>query len=95
MTFAPTATAHGVQFAVKVVPGASRDRIAGVLGSALKVQIAAAPEAGKANRRLCEVLAAALDTAVRDVEVVSGHHAPHKVVAVRGRSPADVLARLG
>lgn len=94
MTFAPTATATGVRFAVKVVPGASRDRIAGVLGDALKVQVAAPPEDGKANRRLCEVLAAALGVAVRDVAVASGQHMPRKIVEVRGRSPEDVLEQI-
>ena len=42
---------------VKVVPGASRDRVAGMLGDALKVQVSAPPEAGKANKAVLRVLA--------------------------------------
>ena len=42
---------------MKVVPGASRTRLAGQLGDALKVAVAAPPEAGKANAALIELLA--------------------------------------
>src|SRR5947207_8641105 len=45
---------------VKVVPGASRDRIAGKLGDALKVQVSAAAERGKANAAVIAVIAATL-----------------------------------
>jgi len=34
---------------VKVVPGASRDRVAGRYGDGIKIQTSAPPEAGKAN----------------------------------------------
>jgi uncharacterized protein (TIGR00251 family) len=83
-----------VQFAVKVVPGAARDRIAGRLGDALKVQISAPPERGRANDRLCEVLAAVLGVPVRSVEVASGASNPRKVVAVRGLAAELVQQRL-
>lgn len=84
-----------VQFAVKAVPGASRDRIVGLLGEALKVQVSAAPEGGKANERLCEVLAARLGVPKHAVQVVAGHGNPRKVVAVRGLAADAVRAALG
>lgn len=87
------AIADGVQFAVKVVPGAARDRIVGLLGEALKVQVAAAPEGGKANARLCELLAAALAVPVRAVQVTSGAGNARKVIAVQGLSLASAQAR--
>jgi uncharacterized protein len=83
-----------VRFQVKVVPGASRDRIQGVLGTQLKVQVAAPPEGGKANERLCELLAAALAVPPRAVEVMAGHGSPRKTVAVSGLGADVVLARL-
>ncbi|MGE3173122.1 MAG: DUF167 domain-containing protein [Planctomycetota bacterium] len=84
-----------MQFAVKVVPGSSRDRVQGLLGAALKVQVAAPPERGRANARVVEVLAAALGVAPAAITLVAGHHAPHKRVEVRGLTAAQVLRRLG
>lgn len=83
-----------VQFAVKVVPGASRDRIVGLYGEALKVQVSAPPEGGKANARVCEVLATMLAVAKRDVTVVQGRSSAHKVVQVRGLSASAAIERL-
>ncbi|MGB9626422.1 MAG: DUF167 domain-containing protein, partial [Phycisphaerae bacterium] len=55
-TLAYRDTPGGVEVAVKVVPGSSRDRIMGVLGDALKIAVAAPPEKGKANQAVIEVL---------------------------------------
>lgn len=94
MTLAVTELADGVAFAVKVVPGAARDRITGLLGDALKVQIAAPAEKGKANERLCGVLAAALGVPRRSVQVTSGHGSPRKLVTVYGTTAALLRATL-
>jgi uncharacterized protein (TIGR00251 family) len=84
----------GVWIDVKAVPGASRDRIAGWLANALKVQVAAPPERGQANERLCGVLAAALGVPVRAVRVLRGATTPRKTVAVAGLAASDARARL-
>jgi uncharacterized protein (TIGR00251 family) len=94
VTVAFVADATGVRFAVKVVPGAARDRIQGALGEALKVQVAAPPEQGKANTRLCELLAAALGVPTRSVVVASGHGSARKVVHVRGLDADTARERL-
>lgn len=95
MTWQVSETGDGVQFAVKVVPGASRDRIVGLVGDALKVQVAAPPERGKANDRLCAVLAAALAVPARAVTVHAGHGSPRKVVRVAGVDAEALRGRLG
>lgn len=94
MTLRLQATDDGVRIAVKAVPGSSRDRIAGILGDALKVCVAAPPEDGKANQRICEMLAVAFGVTRRDVAVVSGQAARHKSVDVRGLDVETARARL-
>jgi uncharacterized protein (TIGR00251 family) len=74
----------GLDLAIKVVPGASRTEIAGLLGNRLKVRVAAAPEGGKANRALVEMLREWFG--VRDVEIVAGHSSAEKTVRISGVS---------
>jgi uncharacterized protein len=83
-----------VVFAVKVVPGAARDRIVGALGDAVKVAVTQAPERGRANAAVCALLAAALGIAPRAVRIAAGTTAARKQVAVRGLTAPAVLARL-
>lgn len=85
----------GVELRVKVVPGASRDRIAGLLGDALKVQVASAPERGKANASVMALIARALGLSARDISVVRGRTSPQKVLMIRGGSKAAVAMALG
>jgi len=69
---------------VKVVPGSSRDAVVGMLGDALKVKVAAAPEGGKANQRVCGLLAEKLKVGAADVEVASGTTSAHKTLRISG-----------
>ena len=84
----------GAVIAVKVVPGASRDRIVGVLGDALKIAVAAPPEKGKANAAVAKMLAKALGIDRRDVTLVSGRTSPRKEFRVQTVNSASVLAHL-
>jgi uncharacterized protein (TIGR00251 family) len=87
------ATPAGLELRLKVVPGASRSAIAGVLGDRLKVRVAAPPEDGKANRAVIEVLVAWLGTA--GIEIVAGHgHAEKtaRVTGLRALSPVQLAA---
>lgn len=84
-----------IEFAVKVVPGSARDRICGLLGDSLKVQVSAPPEGGAANTRVCELLAAALQLPVRSLTVAVGTTSPRKVVTALGIDAATLHQRLG
>jgi len=85
----------GALVAVKVVPGASRDKVVGPLGDRLKVQVRQPPEKGKANEALCRVLAGVLAVKPADVVVVRGQTRPEKEVRVCGLEAGDVRRRLG
>jgi uncharacterized protein (TIGR00251 family) len=80
-----------MRFAVKVVPGARRARIAGWLGDALKVTVAAPPERGRANRAAAELLERALGVAVH---LVDGERSPRKVFEVPDLDDSQVRDRL-
>jgi uncharacterized protein (TIGR00251 family) len=71
---------------VKVVPGASRNKVVGMLGDALKIQVAAAPERGKANAAVIEVLAEFFGIKEGQIELVSGQTQPRKTFVVNGVS---------
>lgn len=85
----------GVEVRVKVVPGASRDRIAGMLGNALKLQVAAAPERGRANAAVAAILAKTLRVGLRDVTVVRGQTSPMKVIRISGVTAQRAAELLG
>ena len=84
-----------VRLAIKVVPKASRDGVAGWLGDILKVCVTAPPERGKANTAVERVVADALGVPRDRVRVIAGHASPRKVVEIDGVEDADVRARLG
>jgi len=78
-----------MQLQVKVVPGASRDEVAGWLGESLKIRVQAAPEKGKANKAVIRILSELLEVPRRQIELVRGAGSQNKVFAVDGRSMTD------
>jgi uncharacterized protein (TIGR00251 family) len=73
-----------VRLRVKVTPKARRTEIKGFLADGtLKARVRAAPERGKANAELCEMLAAALGVKPAQVEVTSGASSPLKLILIR------------
>ena len=65
----------------------------GVWNDALRLAVAAPPEAGKANREIERFLAEALGLKAGDVEVIAGLSNPRKRVRLRAGA-ATVRARL-
>lgn len=89
-----TRDAAGIRLPLKVVPGASRDRIVGALGEALKVAVSKPPQGGDANKAVVRVLAAALGVPVASVNIVRGHSNPRKEAQVVGLSMQELTSRL-
>lgn len=90
-------TAHdgGARFAVHVKPRASKSQVLGPKDGALELAVAAPPVDGAANAAVCALLAEALGTAKRNVQIVKGDTSRTKLVLVREVAPAEIARRLG
>ena len=85
---------RGVRLPIKVVPGASRNSIAGWLGDALKVRVTAPPERGRANAAVEGLIADALGLPRQDARVVAGMTSTRKLIEIEGISEAELHRRL-
>lgn len=90
--------AEGLRVEVRLVPGARRTQISGLVEGAdgrvaLKVSVTAQPEAGKANAALIEFLADTWRLPKSAIALVAGHAARRKSVLIRGDGKA-LLARI-
>jgi uncharacterized protein len=83
-----------IRLRLRVSPGASRSEVVGRHGDAWKVRVAAAPEGGKANDALVELLATTFEVPRAGIEIASGHGSRDKSVVIQGVTDADVEARL-
>jgi uncharacterized protein (TIGR00251 family) len=81
-----------VTFAVRVQPRASKNEIAGVMGSALKVRLQAPALEDRANEALCEYLAELLKTPKSAVRILSGHRGRSKRIEILGVTGQQVYA---
>ena len=87
-----TATPAGLLLPIQAKPKASRSAVVGVHAGRLKVAVTEAPERGKANAAVLDVLAEALSLRRSQVELVAGEADPRKTVRVTGID-ADELRR--
>jgi len=89
------ADGDGLTILVKVVPGAKRSEVAGMLGERLKVRVAAPPEDGKANKAVEALLAHLLGLKPASVTIAHGQTRPEKTVRVCGISRDAAAKALG
>ena len=85
---------RGVVIAVKAQPGARKNAVLGLRGDAIRIAVTAAPERGKANQAVAEVLAKALGVKVSQISLLTGETSREKRFLIEGASPADLEARL-
>jgi uncharacterized protein len=78
---------------VRVVPGAHTSALVGRHGDGWKVRVAVAPERGRANKALLELLAERLGVRASALRLVAGHTGRDKIVEVEGIG-AEELVRL-
>ena len=79
---------------IKVVPGARKNRVVGKYGDAIKIQVSAPPEQGKANHAVIAVLSKVLGVSPQQIAIIRGHTQPRKVIEIDGVDQAAVEAKL-
>ncbi len=88
------ATKFGVIVYVRTQPGSSKNRLIGEYGGRLKLAVTAAPENGKANKAVVELLARALRICESSIQIVSGESSRNKKLIIEGVSPGDIHSLL-
>jgi uncharacterized protein (TIGR00251 family) len=79
---------------VKVHPRARRSRIAGKLGDAYKLELAAPPVDGKANQACIRFVADLAGVAASRVRIVLGLTSRTKVIEIEGVSQEELEGKL-
>lgn len=77
------AHADGVEIDLKISPGARGSEVVGPHGDRLKLRIAAPPEAGRANKAICALLAQHFNVRACDITITRGATHPLKTVLIR------------
>jgi uncharacterized protein (TIGR00251 family) len=92
----PDLSSHpeGVILPVRAQPGARRNEIRGEQDGMLKVCVTQAPEKGKANKALIEVLSKTLGLRRSQIELFSGETSSSKRFLVRGVSVEELAERI-
>ena len=75
---------------LRVSPRARRAAIVGRYGDAWKIRVAEAPEDGRANEAVLQLLAHTLGVARSQLALVSGHSSRDKIVVLDGLEQARV-----
>jgi uncharacterized protein (TIGR00251 family) len=89
-----TVHAEGWILPVRAQPGARKNGVLGEHDGALKVAVTAAPEQGKANKAILEVLRDALDLKRSQIEQISGETSRDKRFLIRDLSRDELATRL-
>jgi uncharacterized protein len=79
---------------LRVAPGASKPGVVGRHGDGWKLRVAAAPERGRANEAVLELLADTLAVPRANVALVSGAGSRNKIVELTGLEPEEIDRRL-
>ena len=85
---------QGVVIRVKARPGARRNALAGLHDGALRIDVTAAPEKGKANEAIMALLAKSFEIAKSSIELISSPANPQKRFLLGGIQLAAAEKRL-
>jgi uncharacterized protein (TIGR00251 family) len=86
--------AQGVVLSVSAHPGARRNAIRLLPDGRLKVEVSQAPEKGKANKAVVELLAKGLGLKKSQIELLSGESSRQKRLLIRGIETRELTKRI-
>lgn len=84
----------GVILPVRAHAGARRNALKGIHAGALQVLVTQAPERGKANKAITDLLADQLELRKSQLELLAGNTSAQKRFLVRGISAEDLQQRI-
>jgi len=87
-------TPAGLTIGVKAQPGGRANAVRGEHAGALRVSVTQAPEKGKANGAIVEVLCDALGLRRGQIELISGETSAKKKFLIRDIAADDLRSRL-
>lgn len=87
--------AEGIVLPVRAHAGARRNEVRGQQEGHLKVSVTQAPERGKANKAIIELLSKSLGLRKSQIELLSGETAPQKRFLIRGLDADELTRRVG
>jgi uncharacterized protein (TIGR00251 family) len=85
---------RGVILSVRAHAASRKNAILGERDGMLRVAVTAAPEKGKANKAIVDVLSKALDVPKSSIELVAGEISPQKRFLIAGVSVDDLRTKL-
>lgn len=84
----------GVILPIRAQPGARRNELRGEQAGALKASVTAAPEKGKANEAIVELLARELGLRRSQIELIGGETSRQKRFLIRNITVREMQQRL-
>ena len=85
---------QGVCLAVRAQAGARRNQLRGEQDGELKVAVTTAPEKGRANRAIQDLLCHQLQLRKSQLTLLSGHSSNHKVFLIQDCPPQTLRLRI-
>jgi uncharacterized protein len=83
-----------LKIAVKVLPNARNNEIAGFSNDVLRIKIAAPPDKGKANKELIGFLSDVLGLKKDSFAILRGQTDHNKLISIKGITLETLMARL-
>ena len=85
---------RSTRLSLRVSPGSGRSGVVGRLGDSWKLRVKAAPERGRANEAVLDLLATTLRLPRKDIELLTGQGSRDKIVLLHGLSAREADSRL-